>query len=204
MVRLTGIYTKVGDKGTTRLGDGSTVPKTHPRVQAYGAVDEANAAIGVVVAIVTAHGSGMEMAAVREELGLIQNDLFDVGADLSTPVKPEEQAGAVLRVVGEQTERLEKLIDDYNADLEPLDSFVLPGGTPPSAHLHVARTVVRRAERRVAALLRAEPETTNPETLVYVNRLSDLLFVLARVLNDGGRRDVLWMPGANRGDDRGA
>ncbi len=192
MVRLSKIYTKVGDAGTTMLGDGKTVPKEDPRVEAYGTVDEANAALGLVVAQMT------HPAEIRAELVRIQHDLFDVGADLCVPIEPGEEPGKRLRIIPEQVQRLETLIDRYNEPLAPLNSFVLPGGTALSSHLHLARTVVRRAERLVAALLHAEPRKTNAQSMIYLNRLSDLLFVLARVLNNQGKDDVLWKPGANR------
>ena len=186
MVQLTRIYTKGGDKGETSLGDGSRVKKHSPRVEAYGTVDEANAAIGVA----RLHAEG----AVLEMLARIQNDLFDLGADLCTPETGRKSDGA-LRVVPSQTERLEREIDAMNGDLKPLDSFILPGGTPLAAQLHVARTVTRRAERLVTAL--AATETVNAEAVKYLNRLSDHLFVLSRVANrETG--DILWRPGANR------
>ena len=187
MVRLTRIYTRGGDAGDTSLGDGVRVPKHALRVAAYGTVDEANAAIGI--ARLHANAESDEM------LGRIQNDLFDLGADLCTPEGGRRAAGA-LRIAPAQTERLEREIDTMNGTLAPLDSFILPGGTAAAAHLHLARTVVRRAERLVSELARAE--SVNPEALRYLNRLSDHLFVLGRRLNDGGTRDVLWRPGANR------
>jgi cob(I)alamin adenosyltransferase len=186
MVRLTRIYTKGGDGGETSLGDGSRVKKQALRVEAYGTVDEANATIGLARLNADAE--------VDEMLARIQNDLFDLGADLATPEGGRDKPA--LRIVAAQTERLEREIDALNAGLKPLDSFVLPGGSPCAAHLHLARTVVRRAERLVAAL--AERETLNAEALKYLNRLSDHLFVLARHVNDRGGRDVLWQPGANR------
>ena len=186
MVQLTRIYTKGGDKGETSLGDGSRVKKHALRVEAYGTVDEANAVIGVA----RFHAEG----AMLEMLARIQNDLFDLGADLCTPETGRKSEGA-LRILPSQTERLEREIDAMNADLKPLDSFILPGGTPLAAQLHVARTVTRRAERLVTAL--AETETLNPEAVKYLNRLSDHLFVLSRVANrETG--DILWRPGANR------
>jgi cob(I)alamin adenosyltransferase len=187
MVRLTRIYTRGGDAGDTSLGDGTRVPKHALRVAAYGTVDEANAAIGI--ARLHADPEADEM------LGRIQNDLFDLGADLCTPEAGRRAAGA-LRITPPQIERLEGEIDAMNAALRPLDSFVLPGGAPAAAHLHLARTITRRAERLVSELARSEP--VNPEALKYLNRLSDHLFVLGRRLNDGGARDVLWRPGANR------
>ena len=183
MVKLTRIYTRGGDRGTTSLGDGARVPKHDRRVAAYGAVDEANAAIGVV----RVHASG----AVDEMLARIQNDLFDLGADLCRPGASEG-----LRIDQAQVDRLEREIDEINARLEPLESFVLPGGTPAAAALHLARTLTRRAEREITAL--AEREPVNPEAVKYVNRLSDHLFVLSRHANDDGAKDVLWRPGANR------
>ena len=191
MVRLSKIYTKVGDAGQTMLGDGAMLPKDHVRIEAYGAVDEANAAIGAAI-IACAPGP------IRDELVRIQHDLFDVGADLCVPIELAEKPGERLRVQPEQTARLEQRIDSLNEALAPLNSFVLPGGTPASAALHVARTTVRRAERRVASLLRAEPTRASGQALIFLNRLSDLLFVMARAANDNGKLDVLWIPGANR------
>lgn len=196
MVKLNRIYTKTGDDGTTGLGDGSRVPKTSLRVEAYGTVDEANATIGVAV---LQAGPSPVHKDVADLLRSIQHDMFDVGADLCVPIKPGEAAGgAKLRATPEQTARLERAIDSFNARLKPLNSFVLPGGTPLAAALHVARTAVRRAERCTVALQLAEPAATNDEAVRYLNRLSDLLFVLARVANEDGAADVLWVPGANR------
>lgn len=195
MVKLTKIYTKYGDDGDTMLGDGSATRKTDPRVEAYGTVDEANAVIGVAISL--AGGTSEDGAArMRDELRRIQNDLFDVGADLCTPAQPDEAPGKALRITSGQTARLERLIDEFNKPLGALESFVLPGGTSLAANLHLARTVVRRAERRVAILI--ETGSASREVQVYLNRLSDLLFVLARVANDNGRGDVLWKPGATR------
>ena len=191
MVRLTRIYTRGGDGGETSLGDGARVPKHALRVAAYGTVDEANAAIGIARLHVDA-GADPDAAAM---LGRIQNDLFDLGADLCTPEDGRRGAGA-LRILAAQVERLEAEIDAINAVLRPLDSFILPGGSAAAAYLHLARTVTRRAERLVSELARAEP--VNPEALKYLNRLSDHLFVLGRRVNDNGARDVLWVPGANR------
>ena len=191
MVRLTRIYTRGGDKGKTSLGDGARVPKHDSRVAAYGTVDEANAAIGLVRLHATGEADAM--------LARIQNDLFDLGADLCTPEKPESPDSDpdwALRVTPSQVERLEQEIDRLNAELAPLDSFVLPGGSPAAAYLHLARTVARRAERAMTELAATQP--VNPEAIKYMNRLSDHLFVLARHLNDKGRGDVLWTPGANR------
>ncbi|HVA13845.1 MAG TPA: cob(I)yrinic acid a,c-diamide adenosyltransferase [Stellaceae bacterium] len=186
MVRLTRIYTKGGDRGETSLGDGARVKKHALRVDAYGTVDEANAAIGL--ARLHAAGEPLEM------LARIQHDLFDLGADLCTPENAARK-GPALRILPGQTERLEREIDAMNADLPPLDSFILPGGTALAAQLHLARTITRRAERLVAAL--AEAETLNPEAVKYLNRLSDHLFVLSRVANRA-TGDILWRPGANR------
>jgi cob(I)alamin adenosyltransferase len=187
MVRLTRIYTRGGDTGETSLGDGSRVPKQALRVAAFGTVDEANATIGLA----RLHAKGEVDAA----LARIQNDLFDLGADLCTPEDGRRAEGA-LRILPSQVERLEREIDALNADLAPLNSFVLPGGSECAAHLHLARTVTRRAERLVADL--AAGEQVNPEALKYLNRLSDHLFVLSRHVNDCGAKDVLWQPGANR------
>jgi cob(I)alamin adenosyltransferase len=187
MVRLTRIYTRGGDGGETSLGDGSRVPKQALRVEAFGTVDEANAAVGLARLHAPAAADAM--------LARIQNDLFDLGADLCTPEDGRRAAGA-LRIVAAQVERLEHEIDTMNAELQPLNSFVLPGGTACAAHLHLARTVARRAERLVAAL--AAAEKINAEALKYLNRLSDHLFVLSRHVNQRGAGDVLWQPGANR------
>ncbi|HVB16330.1 MAG TPA: cob(I)yrinic acid a,c-diamide adenosyltransferase [Stellaceae bacterium] len=191
MVRLTRIYTKGGDRGETSLGDGSRVPKHALRVEAYGTVDEANAAIGLARLHVSAGGD----AEADAMLARIQNDLFDLGADLCTPEDGRRASGA-LRIVAAQVERLEHEIDAMNAALRPLDSFILPGGTPAAAYLHLARTVTRRAERLVCAL--AAEETVNIEAVKYLNRLSDHLFVLGRHLNGDGAKDVLWQPGMTR------
>ena len=184
MVKLTKIYTRGGDGGETSLGGGARVGKDDPRVEAYGAVDEANAALGAA----RLHCSGES----DEMLARIQNDLFDLGADLC---RPDDIDGA-LRIVSAQVERLEQEIDAMNLKLAPLDSFVLPGGSAASAALHVARTVVRRAERLSVAL--ASESDVNPLVIQYLNRLSDHLFQLARINNDGGAGDVLWAPGATR------
>jgi cob(I)alamin adenosyltransferase len=187
MVNLTRIYTRTGDDGTTSLGDMSRTGKNDPRLRAYADVDEANCSIGMVLA----HG-GIDND-VRELLTTIQNDLFDVGADLCTPVMDEPEHPP-LRITDSYISAIEGACDEYNERLEPLRSFVLPGGTPAAAYLHVARTVVRRAERSTWAALDAYHGGMNPLTATYLNRLSDLLFILARVTNDGN--DVLWQPGA--------
>jgi cob(I)alamin adenosyltransferase len=187
-MKLDKIYTRTGDEGKTSLGDGARLPKFHLRVTAYGSIDEANSVLGVVNLHVT-HPDVLQI------LRHIQNDLFDVGADLCRPERAEEKKPS-LRITDEQVGWLENQIDRFNADLEPLDSFVLPGGSPASAYLHLARTVTRRAERDVVRLSTDEP--VNPAVLRYVNRLSDLLFVLARFLNDKGKEDVRWQPGLHR------
>jgi cob(I)alamin adenosyltransferase len=188
-VHLTRIYTKTGDAGTTALGDFSRVRKTSPRLAAYADVDEANSALGVALAL------GALPPAVVEVLSRVQNDLFDVGADLCTPLV-EAPEHPPLRVLPDYTERLEADCDRFNEELPKLASFLLPGGTPGAALLNVARTVVRRAERSTWALIEAEPETTSTEPARYLNRLSDLLFILGRVANPGG--DILWKPGGER------
>ncbi len=187
MVKLTKIYTRGGDRGSTSLADGTRVAKHHLRVSAYGTVDETGAAVGLARL-----AAGPDYDAL---LSLIQNDLFDLGADLATPWR-EAPKYPPLRITAEQVARLEGEIDRLNADLTPLDSFVLSGGMPAAAQLHMARTVARRAEREMTAL--SEVETVNPEAIRYINRLSDLLFVMARHANDKGRGDLLWVPGANR------
>jgi cob(I)alamin adenosyltransferase len=187
-VHLTRIYTRTGDDGTTALGDMSRTSKTDPRLTAYADTDETNAAIGVVLAL------GAPRDDVRDVLRQVQNDLFDVGADLATPIVPDPKYPP-LRVTQAYVDRLEAACDAFNEDLPKLDSFILPGGTAAAALLHVARTVARRAERNVWALLAVDGERTNPLTAQYLNRLSDLLFILSRVANPGG--DVLWKPGGN-------
>lgn len=187
MVKLDRIYTRGGDKGQTSLGDGSRVPKHALRVEAYGTVDEANSVLGLA----RLHSKGE----VDQMLARIQNDLFDLGADLCTPIGGRKDEGA-LRIVAAQVKRLEDEIDAVNAMLQPLTSFILPGGSEIAAYLHLGRTVTRRAERLVSAL--AEQEEINEESLKYLNRLSDFLFVLGRHVNDNGATDVLWVPGANR------
>ena len=189
MVRLTRIYTRGGDKGETSLGDGRRVPKHDLRVAAYGTVDEVNAVVGLS----RLHTRGDAEADAM--LGRIQNDLFDLGADLCTP-EEENPKHPPLRVTESQVDRLEREIDAMNASLEPLRSFVLPGGTPAAAYLHLARTVARRAERLVTELAGAEP--VGAPALKYLNRLSDHLFVLSRWVNAKADGDVLWVPGANR------
>lgn len=201
MVRLSKIYTKTGDDGTTGLGDGSRVDKHDIRVEAYGTVDEANAAIGLAVVQATLPGSAAAAQELARILTAIQNDLFDVGADLCCPVEPGEAPASRLRITLGQTQRLERTIDKFNEHLKPLNSFILPGGSSLSAALHLGRTIVRRAERSCALLYQKHPESVNPEAVRYLNRLSDLLFVLGRVANDNGAADVLWVPGAGRSSD---
>ena len=185
-VHLTRIYTRVGDDGTTALGDMSRVAKTDPRLAAYADVDEANSAIGVAVAM------GQLSDEVRDVLLRVQNDMFDVGADLCTPVV-EDPKYPPLRITESYVLRLEAWCDEFNGRLTKLDSFILPGGTPGAALLHVARTVTRRAERATWALIASEPDRTNALAAKYLNRLSDLLFILCRLANPAG--DVLWQPG---------
>ena len=187
-MRIDKIYTRTGDEGKTSLGDGSRLPKFHLRVTAYGSVDEANSVIGLAIL----HTGDPE---VVQLLRRIQNDLFDVGADLCRPQESGEKTPA-LRITEEQVTWLENRIDHFNAELAPLTTFVLPGGSPASSHLHHARTVTRRAERDVVRLSSEEP--INGVVLRYINRLSDLLFVLARFLNDKGKQDVRWQPGLHR------
>jgi cob(I)alamin adenosyltransferase len=190
MVVLNRIYTRTGDQGETALGNGEKVAKFAPRVEAYGTVDEVNATLGLA----RLHASG-ELAGM---IARIQNDLFDLGADLCRPdmAKDAEAGYAPLRMTQVQVDRLESEIDAMNADLQPLRSFVLPGGSALAAHLHLARTVCRRAERRAVELSRGEE--VNTAALHYLNRLSDWLFVASRVANENGAGDVLWVPGANR------
>ncbi len=187
MVRLTRIYTKTGDKGETSLGDGSRVAKNALRVEAFGAVDEANAAVGLA----RLHTKG----SLDAMLARIQNDLFDLGADLCVPETTKSKRSR-LRIAEAQVVRLEDEIDQMNAELKPLDSFVLPGGSAVAAHLHLARAIVRRAERLMVAL--AQGEKVGEAALRYINRLSDHLFVASRHANAKGAKDVLWVPGANR------
>lgn len=199
MVKLNKIYTRTGDDGTTGLVTGGRVSKACPRVEAYGAVDEANATIGLaIVEACRPTATDPTDRQIADLLRSVQHDLFDLGADLATPITPDPEHPP-LRVVESQTKRLEEAIDRLNEKLEPLQSFVLPGGSPIAAALHLSRTVVRRAERH-AVLLRegGGTEAAHDEAIRYLNRLSDLLFVLCRVANDHGRNDVLWKPGKNR------
>jgi len=192
MVVLNKIYTRTGDDGTTALGSGERRKKYDLRVAAYGSLDETNAAIGVA-RLHTVHDAELDAALAR-----IQNDLFDLGADLATPGKGKGPGGARLTATAAQVEWLENEIDRFNAGLAPLKSFILPGGSAAAAHLHLARTICRRAERLIAELKDRPDEAVTPEVLIYVNRLSDFLFVAARHANDKGERDVLWRPGENR------
>lgn len=193
MVVLNRIYTRTGDGGTTALGTGERRPKYDLRIEAYGTVDETNACLGIA----REHTRGTHPI-VDDMLMRIQNDLFDLGADLCTPDRGEKLAWEPLRVVEAQVERLEAEIDQMNADLKPLRSFVLPGGTAASAALHLARTVSRRAERLIVELSHQPGETVSPAALKYINRVSDFLFVASRYVNDKGAADVLWVPGKNR------
>jgi len=193
MVVLNKIYTRTGDDGTTALGSGERRPKYDLRIAAYGTVDEANACIGIA-RIHTAQ-SHPELDAM---LGRIQNDLFDLGADLATPDTGEDLGYEPLRIIASQVERLEADIDAINKPIKPLRSFVLPGGSPAAAALHLARTVARRAERLMVELSHKEGEKVSAEAIKYMNRVSDFLFVASRAVNDNGDSDVLWVPGKNR------
>jgi cob(I)alamin adenosyltransferase len=191
MVTLNRIYTRSGDKGSTRLATGEPVSKASLRVEAYGGVDETNACVGLV----RLHTAGQLLDPI---LSRIQNDLFDLGADLATPETGKDLGYEPLRIVDSQVERLEREIDQLNGELSPLNSFVLPAGTPAAAHLHLARTVCRRAERACVALINEDGKAVSPAALKYLNRLSDLLFVAARHANGKGEDDVLWVPGGSR------
>lgn len=191
MVKLTRIYTRGGDGGETSLVDGARVSKDAARLEAFGAIDEANSSIGLARVAVD--------GALDAALERIQHDLFDLGADLATPPLPGEAEARALRITARQVKRLEDEIDAMNARLSPLSSFVLPGGSEAAARLHLARAIVRRAERLMVAAARTE--TIGPEALKYANRLSDHLFVAARIANDEGRGDMLWRPGATRGEN---
>ena len=193
MVKLNKIYTRTGDDGTTGLATGERIPKWHLRVRAYGAVDECNAAIGLA----RLHAA-TDDAALDQMLSRIQNDLFDLGADLATPDRGERLEWEPLRIVMSQVEWLEQQIDEMNADIPPLNSFVLPAGSALSAHLHAARTIARRAETMMAELSDMKAEIVSDAALSYTNRLSDFLFVAARRANKNGAADVKWVPGKNR------
>ncbi|MGQ0673672.1 MAG: cob(I)yrinic acid a,c-diamide adenosyltransferase [Hyphomicrobium sp.] len=192
MVRLNKIYTKTGDQGTTGLGTGERVAKYALRIAAFGTVDETNACIGLARLHLGGHPG------VDAKLNRIQNDLFDLGADLCVPDRGKKPDYEPLRVTDSQVERLEAEIDEMNAELKPLKSFILPGGSPAAAALHLARTVCRRAEREMVELSTQKDEPVSPAALKYVNRLSDFLFVAGRYVNDRGKSDVLWVPGQNR------
>jgi cob(I)alamin adenosyltransferase len=196
MVVLTKIYTRTGDSGTTALGTGERVPKDHLRIAAYGTVDELNASLGL--ALLSIPDEPADIAQTRAGLTRIQNDLFDLGADLCVPDTGEELPYEPLRMSDEQAVWLESEIDRMNGELSPLTSFVLPGGTPAAAALHMSRTICRRAERLVVALAAIPEEHVSDAALKYINRLSDYLFVASRYVNDKGAGDVLWKPGANR------
>lgn len=204
MVKLNRIYTRTGDDGTTGLADGSRVSKDDLRVECYGTVDEANAAVGLALEACRRGTAGRgapdeRLDQIARVLARVQNELFDAGADLATPVAQGEQPGSRLRLAPAQTERLEHDIDEFNERLAPLTSFVLPGGSDAAAALHLARTIVRRAERLAVQLSGRESQSCSAEAVRYLNRLSDLLFVLARAANRDGAQDVLWVPGATRG-----
>ena len=184
MVKLNKIYTRTGDKGSTQLGDGKRVEKNSYRVEAYGSVDEANATIGLSILKTNIK--------IKKILQIIQNDLFDLGADLCIPDKKNNQK---LKITKDRVDYIEEKIDIFNKQLSHLNSFILPGGSESSTYLHIARTVTRRAERKVVAL--SKKEVVNPVTIIYLNRLSDLLFVLARYTNNKGKKDILWKPGKN-------
>lgn len=193
MVYLSRIYTRTGDRGTTALGNGKRVSKNTPRINAYGTVDELNSVLGMVLA-------SRPPRALAGTLSIIQNDLFDLGADLCVPQKVNEKSGEALRLRSERVDHLELAIDRLNARLKPLHSFVLPGGTRVAAWLHLARTTCRRAERDVVGLSQSEP--VNPQVIMYLNRLSDLLFVMARHANRGPGAEVLWIPGGAERDKK--
>jgi cob(I)alamin adenosyltransferase len=202
MVRLNVIYTRTGDQGETGLGDGTRRSKADARVAAMGDVDETNCAIGLALLAVRNASDAADLA-IEPVLARVQNDLFDLGADLCLPKPSHEAPGAALRVAPSQVESLERAIDALNDRLHPLRSFVLPGGSAASAALHQARAVCRRAERSMVALSSIEGEQVGEPALAYVNRLSDYLFVAARAANDFGRSDLLWKPGANQSESQG-
>lgn len=193
MVKLNKIYTRTGDDGTTGLATGPRRRKSDLRIVACGEIDETNAVIGLA----RLHSAGL-MPHLDVILGRVQNELFDLGADIATPDLSSDLGYEPLRIIAAQVEHLEQDIDRLNADLKPLNSFILPGGSPLSAYLHLARTVARRAERAMVALNMQDAETVSPQALHYINRLSDLLFVMGRIANDNGAADVLWVPGKTR------
>ena len=196
MVKINKIYTRTGDNGSTGLTDGSRVPKHSSRPQAYGSVDELNSSLGLVYFCLNKKDSGPLSSEISDLIKEIQNDLFDLGADLSTPISKGKQKYPPLRIKQSQIDKLEKKIDHYNADLTALNSFILPGGSEASSLLHLSRTIARRAERDTSLL--SSEEEINMKSLTYLNRLSDLLFVLCRVLNENGLKDILWIPGLNQ------
>ena len=196
MVKLNKIYTRTGDNGSTGLTDGSRVSKHSSRPQAYGSVDELNSSLGLVYFCLNKKDSSPLLSEINVLIKEIQNDLFDLGADLSTPISKGKQKYPPLRIKQSQIDKLEKGIDHYNADLTALNSFILPGGSEASSLLHLSRTIARRAERDTSLL--SSEEEINMKSLTYLNRLSDLLFVLCRVLNENGLRDILWIPGLNQ------
>jgi cob(I)alamin adenosyltransferase len=197
LVKLNRIYTRTGDDGTTGLGDGARRLKDDPRVSAYGEIDELNSTLGLV-RLSTAESGEADLLTIDRVLARVQNDLFDLGADLCVPPQPHEEPGSALRVTQAQVDALEAAIDALNVDLAPLTSFVLPGGSPAAAALHLARTVCRRAERALVTLASIEGEVVGAPAIKYVNRLSDYLFVASRFANRRGADDILWKPGANR------
>ncbi len=196
MVKLNKIYTRTGDNGSTGLTDGSRVTKHSPRPQAYGSVDELNSSLGLVYFCLNNNDAEDQYAEIKNLIKEIQNDLFDLGADLSTPILKTKEKYPPLRIKKVQVDKIEKRIDQYNSNLTPLNSFILPGGSEASSLLHVCRTVARRAERDTSLL--ASEQQINMQSLIYLNRLSDLLFVLCRVLNENGLKDILWIPGLNQ------
>ena len=196
MVKLNKIYTRTGDDGSTGLTDGSRVPKHSPRPQAYGSVDELNSSLGIVYFCLNKGNSNLLHNEIKNLIREIQNDLFDLGADLATPISKEKEKYPALRIKKGQIDKIENKIDYYNKSLKPLNSFILPGGSEVSTLLHQSRTIARRAERDISLL--SSIEDINIQSLIYLNRLSDLLFVLCRVLNENGLNDVLWIPGLNQ------
>ena len=196
MVKLNKIYTRTGDNGSTGLTDGSRVAKHSPRPQAYGSVDELNSSLGLVYFCLNNNNTDNKLIEINNLIKEIQNDLFDLGADLSTPISKTKEKHPPLRIKKTQVEKIEQQIDKYNSSLKPLNSFILPGGSEASSLLHMSRTIARRAERDTSLLGSEEP--INAQSLIYLNRLSDLLFVLCRVLNENGLKDILWIPGLNQ------
>ena len=196
MVKLNKIYTRTGDDGSTGLADGSRVLKHSLRPNAYGTVDELNASLGLVFLCLDNKKDENVFNDIKVLIRGIQNDLFDLGADLSTPISKAKQSYKPLRITENQIKKIEKKIDEYNDELKPLNSFILPGGSEAASLIHLSRTIARRAERDVSLL--SSEEEINKNSLVYLNRLSDLLFVLSRVLNENGLNDVLWVPGLNQ------